>query len=64
MQNNSRTVKKYSKNSNKVKKYICLAKCIENALLRKKNLSTNRIEIEENEPEKLNLLLKTDYAVK
>ena len=33
-----------------------MAECIENVVLKEKK------EIKENEPEKLNLLLKTDYA--
>ena len=42
MQNNKRTVKKYSKNPNKVKKHVFLAKCIENVALREKSCQQNR----------------------
>ena len=41
------------------KKYVLLPKCIENAVLREKN-TVNKSE--ENEPEKLNKLIITDYA--
>ena len=51
MQNNNRTVKKYSKNPNKVKSTSFW-------------LNVLKIWCEENVPEELNLLLKTDYAEK
>ena len=58
MQNNNRTVKKYSKNPSKVKStsfWLNLLKmwCSEKNTVNK---------IEENEPKKLNLLLKAYYA--
>ena len=59
MQNNNRTVKKYFKKPEYSKKYVFLAECIENAVLRKKNTVS---KIKENETEKLNKLHKTYYA--
>ena len=50
-----RTVKKYSKNPNKVKSTSLWLNVLKMWCKEKK-------EIKENEPEKLNLLLKTDYA--
>ena len=56
MQNNNRKVKKniFQKPKHS-KKYVCLSKCIE-----KKKNAVNKVE--ENEQEKLNKLLITDYA--
>ena len=61
-QNNNRKVKKnIPKKTELGKKYVFLAKCIENALLREKYCRQNRGI--ENEPEKLKKkLLITDYA--
>ena len=49
MQNNDRKVKKIFNKPEHSKKYVFLAKCIENAVLREKYCQ----QIEENEPEKL-----------
>ena len=58
MQNNKRTVKKYSKNPNKVKSTSFNLNVLK--MWRKGKNPVNKIE--DNEPEKLNLPLKTEYA--
>lgn len=45
------------KKPNTVKKYVFLAECMKNLVLREKTAN----KIEENEPAKLNKLHKTDY---
>ena len=57
-QNNNRKVKKIFQKPKHNKKHVLLAKSIENSVLREKYSK----KIEENESEKLNKLLITDYA--
>ena len=58
MQNNNRTVKKYSKNQNKVKSTSFWLNVLKMGCYEKNTFN----KIEENESEKLNWLLKTDYC--